>query len=66
MIGSQMREMSGYLRGIELLKAQGKRAVIPIVGKALSVLFWTVTVEDMKLIKRKLTDVERDRDRLLR
>ena len=57
---SQWKEMNLYLRGIGLLQSRPRRAVIPIVGKALSVLFGTVSEEDVRVIRRKLTDVERN------
>ena len=37
----QWKEINLYLKGIGLLQSRPKRAVIPIVGKALSVLFGT-------------------------
>ena len=46
--------MSNYLRGIKLLRIRQKRAVLPIIGKALGVLFGTVSEDEMRLIKRKL------------
>ena len=42
---SQWKEMNLYLRGIGLLQSRPRRAVIPIVGKALRVLFGTVSEE---------------------
>ena len=57
---SQWKEMNLYLRGIGSLQSRPRRAVIPIVGKALSVLFGTVSEEDVRVIRRKLTDVERN------
>ena len=57
---SQWKEMNLYLRGIGLLQSRPRRAVIPIVGKALSVLFGTVSEEDVRVIRRKLSDVERN------
>ena len=57
-IAYQWKKMHNYLRGIELLQTRPKRAVLPIVGKALSVLFGTVSESDMKTIRRKLKDVE--------
>ena len=57
---SQWKEMNLYLRGIRLLQSRPRRAVIPIVGKALSVLFGTVSEEDVRVIRRKLSDVERN------
>ena len=61
---SQWKEMNLYLRGIGLLQSRPRRAVIPIVGKALSVLFGTVSEEDVRVIRRKLTDVERNQKTL--
>ena len=52
--------MNLYLKGIELLQSRPKGAVIPMVGKALSVLFGTVSEEDVRVIRRKLSDVERN------
>ena len=57
---SQWKEMNLYVRGIGLLQSRPRRAVIPIVGKALSVLFGTMSEEDVKVIWRKLSDVERN------
>ena len=57
---SQWKEMNLYLRGIGLLQSRPRRAVIPIVGKALCVLFGTVSEEDGRVIRRKLSDVERN------
>ena len=37
------KEMSSDLKGIELLQTRNKIAVVPIVRKALSVLFGTVS-----------------------
>ena len=48
--------------GIRLLQARQKRAVIPIVGKALSDLFSTVSEENVKTIRWKLRDVEKKSD----
>ena len=42
------------------MQSRPKRAVIPKVGKALSVLFGTVSLEDVRVIRRKLSDVERN------
>ena len=56
----QWKQMNSYLKGIGLLLSRPKRAVVPIVGKALSVLFGTVYEEDVKIIRRKLLDVERN------
>ena len=50
----QWKDMNSYLKGIGLLQTRPKRTVIPIVGKALSVLFGTVSEEDVKIIQRKL------------
>lgn len=54
----QWKEMSDYLKGIKLLRTRQKRAVLPIIGKALGVLFGTVSEDEIRLIKRKLTQVE--------
>ena len=56
----QWKEMNSYLKGIGLLQFRPRRAVVPIVGKALSVLFRTVSEEDVRIIRRKLSDVERN------
>ena len=56
----QWKEMNLYLKGIGLLQSRPRRTVIPIVRKALSVLFGTVSEEDVKVIRRKLSYVERN------
>ena len=44
--------MDNYLKWVELLRTRGKRAVIPIMGKAFSVLFGTVTEGEIKILRR--------------
>lgn len=58
MIEAQWKDMKNYLKEIELLQAREKRSVVPIVGKALNVLFGTVTEDDVKFVRRKLGEVE--------
>ena len=53
----QWKEMNSYFKGIGLLLSRLKRAVVPIVGKP---LFSTVSEGDVKIIWRKLSDVERN------
>ena len=50
--------MNYYLRGIKLLKTRQRRSVLPIIGKALGVLFGMVSEDEVRLIKKKLTQVE--------
>ena len=50
--------MDDYLKGLELLRTRSKRAVIPIMGKALSVLSGTVTEEEIKTLRRRLEKAE--------
>lgn len=49
-----------YRKGIELLQMREKRAVVPIVGKVLNVLFGTVSEVYIKVIKRKLKNIVKD------
>ena len=51
---TQWEGMGNYLKGLRLLQPRTKRAVLPIVGKALNVLFGTVTEADLQSIKQKL------------
>ena len=50
--------MNNYLKGVELLWTRSKRAVIPIMGKALSALFGMVTEGEIKIVTRRLEKVE--------
>ena len=50
--------MYNYLRGIKLLRTRKRRAMLPIIGKALGVLFGAVSDDEIRLIKRKLAQVE--------
>ena len=45
---NRWKELSTYLKGIGQLQARQKRAIVPIVGKALSVLFGTVSEGNVK------------------
>lgn len=44
----EWKGMRNYVKGIELLQIRGKRAVVPIVEKALSVLFGIMTDDDVE------------------
>lgn len=52
--------MNNYLKVVELLQTKLKRAVVPIVGKAISVMFGTVSENGIKIIRRKLKNIEED------
>ena len=45
---------------LRLFESKTKRSVIPIMGKALNVLFGTVTEQELGTIKDKLNNFERD------
>lgn len=49
--------LGNHLEGLKLLQVRNKRAVLPIVGKALHVLFGTVSEADLGWIRRKLANV---------
>lgn len=59
-LGAQWKGMKDYLKGVELLQTRKKRAVLPIIGKALGVLFGTVTDDDIESIRKRLGGVEKD------
>ena len=44
--------MDNFLKEAELLRTKSKRAVIPIIGKALSVLFGTVIEGEINFVRR--------------
>lgn len=50
-MGIRWKDMKTYLEGFGLLLSRRKQAVIPIVGKALSVLFGPVTDAVIKIIR---------------
>lgn len=56
---SQWKDIRNFLKGFELLQTRRKSAVVPIVGKVLSILSRTVSERDAKII-RKLEEVEKD------
>lgn len=60
MLERQWKDMSLYLKGVKLLWTRRKQAIFPIVRKALNGLFGTVPEDDMRTIRRKLGNVERD------
>ena len=47
--------MGGYLKGMKLLQNRKKRSVLPIIGKALNVLFGTVSEEELDVIGGKFS-----------
>ena len=49
--------MDNYLEKVELLRTRSKKLVLPIMVKALSLLFGTVTEGEIKIV-RKLEQVE--------
>ena len=49
--------MGDYLEGLKLLEFRKRRSVLPIVGKALNVLFGTITNVDLETIRRKLVAI---------
>ena len=57
--------MEDYLKGLMLFESETKRSVIPIMGKALNVLFGTVMEEELETIKAKLNHFERDQRSLV-
>lgn len=50
----QQDDTETYLEELKLLQHRGKRALLPTVGKALNMLFGTVTEADLKSIVRKI------------
>ena len=48
-----------YLHGFTLLQNREKRSVLPIMGKALNVLFGTITVEELDVLERRLKASEK-------
>lgn len=56
---AQWKSMKSYLRGLELLQTRKKRSVLPIIEKALSILFATVLEDDVRLIQQKLGEVKK-------
>ena len=57
-LGDQWKRMGNYLGELKLLQPRNRRAVLPIVGKALNVLFGTVSETEMQAIKQKLIAIE--------
>lgn len=45
-------DMKDYLKEVDLLQNKKKRAVLPIVGKALRALFGTVTDDNIESIRK--------------
>ena len=54
----QWKGMGNYLGELKLLQPRKRRAVLPIVSKALNVLFGTVSETELRAIKQKLIAVE--------
>ena len=57
-LGDQWEGMGNYLGGLKLLQPRKRRAVLPIVGKALNVFFGTVSETELWAIKQKLIAIE--------
>ena len=56
--GDQWKGMGNCLGELKLLQPRKRRAVLPIVGKALNVLFGTVSETELRAIKQKLIAIE--------
>ena len=52
--------IGGYLEGVKLSQNEERRSELPIMGKALCVLFGTVTEEELDVIRSKLSAFEKD------
>ena len=52
--------MGGYLEGVKLLQNRERRSVLPIMGKALNLLFGTVSEEESDVVRSKLSTFEKD------
>lgn len=52
--------MNNYLKVVELLRTKLKRAVVPTVGKSISVMFGTVSENSIKIIRRKMKNIKED------
>ena len=63
-LGDQWEGMGNYLGGLKLLQPRKRRAVLLIVGKALNVLFGTVSETELWTIKQRLIAIE-DGERVL-
>ena len=48
-----------YLKGQVLFESRVKRSVIPIMGKALNVLFGTVTEEELRIIMDRRSNLKK-------
>ena len=57
-LGNQWEGMGNYLGELKLLQHRKRRAMLPIVGKALNVLFGTVSETELRVIKQKLIAIE--------
>ena len=57
-LGDQWRGKGNYLGELKLLQLRKRRAVLPLVGKALNVLFGTVSEKELRAIKQKLIAIE--------
>ena len=47
------------MHGLTLLQNREKRSVLPIMGKALNVLFGTITEEELDVLERRLKASEK-------
>ena len=56
----QWKDMSLYLKEVELLQTRRKCAILPIIGKAISVLFGTASEDDARAIREKLVSMEKN------
>ena len=57
---SSIEIMGGYLKGLKLLQNRERRSVLPIMGKALNVLFGTIFEEELDVVRSKLSSFEKD------
>ena len=59
LLNLRYRMMKSYLKGLELLQGRrNRRELLPIVGKALGVLFGTATTGDLSRVRRKVKHLE--------
>ena len=52
--------MGGYLEDVKLLQNIERMSVLPIMGKALNVLFGIVSEEELDIVRSKLSAFEKD------
>ena len=51
---SNIEIMGGFLEDVKLLQNRERRSVLPIMGKALNILFGTISEEELDVIRCKL------------